>query len=337
MTIKVGVIGVGSMGRNHARVYWELPGLTLVGVADTNKSTSDTVAAHYNTKSYTDYRRLLDEQRPDAVTICVPTSFHLEIALEVIQRGIHLLVEKPISSTVEEGKQMMKAAEQAGVKLMIGHIERFNPAIVALKQHLAKQKVGRVFKVGARREGPLPVRINDVGVVVDLAVHDLDIIRYVTGAEIIRVYAETEGGFHSHYEDLMGGLLRLSDGTIGILACNWITPTKIREFVVVGERGMYKVDYITQDLFFYENEVVNHSDWATLGLLRGVHEGSMIRYHVNKKEPLLSEQEAFIAAVRGDAEVAVTGQDGLRALELAEAIVISGKEHRIVEMAGYAQ
>jgi predicted dehydrogenase len=249
MTLKVAVIGVGNMGRNHARVYSELENVSLVGVADAIKVTGETIALRYNTKAYTDYRQLLDEHRPDAVTICVPTINHAEVALEVIQRGIHLLVEKPIAFSVEEGKKTIAAADKAGVKLMIGHIERFNPAVIALKKHLANGELGRAFQMDVRREGPFPTRINDVGVVIDLAVHDLDIMRYVTQAEIIRVYAETDHGVHSYHEDLMTALVRLSDGTVGTLLINWITPTKIREFNATGECGMFKVDYLTQDLF----------------------------------------------------------------------------------------
>ena len=330
MTTRVAVIGTGSMGRNHARVYWEMPNVKLVGVADINRSTVESIAARYNTNGYTDFRQMLDEQRPDAVTIVVPTSCHLEVALEVIRRGIHLLVEKPIAFNVAEGRQMIAAAEEAGVNLSVGHIERFNPAVIALKEHLANQELGCVFQVDVHREGPLPMRINDVGVVIDLAVHDLDIIRYVTQAEIVRIYAETQCGLHSQHEDLMSGLVRLSDGTVGTLLINWITPTKIREFFVTGQGGMFKVDYLTQDLIFYENAVHNGSEWETMHLLRGVHEGKMIRYHVDKKEPLQAEQEAFLAAVRGEKPVAVTGQDGLWALELAQAIVTSGKEHRLI-------
>lgn len=332
MTIKTAVIGVGSMGRNHARVYWEMPDVNLVGVADTNQNISDTIAKRFGTNGYNDFRKMLDKEKPEAVDICVPTSLHLEIALDVIQRGIHVLVEKPISTNVYEGKIMIEAAENAGVKLMIGHIERFNPAVMALKEQLANNRLGKVFNVGALREGPLPQRINDVGVVIDLAVHDLDIIRYVTNKEIIRLYAETESGIHSKYEDQMSALLRLSDGTIGTLVINWITPTKIREFFVTGECGMFKVDYLTQDLYFHENSLLDESEWATLGLLRGVREGSMTRHHVIKKEPLRSEQEAFLASITNNSEVPITGMDGLRALELAQALVTSGQEHRLIRM-----
>src|SRR5512141_87962 len=289
MTTRVAVIGTGSMGRNHARVYWEMPNVKLVGVADINRSTVESIAARYNTNGYTDFRQMVDEQRPDAVTIVVPTSCHLEVALEVIRRGIHLLVEKPIAFNVAEGRQMIAAAEEAGVNLSVGHIERFNPAVIALKEHLANQELGRVFQVDVHREGPLPMRISDVGVVIDLAVHDLDIIRYVTQAEIVRIYAETQCGLHSQHEDLMSGLVRLSDGTVGTLLINWITPTKIREFYATGERGMFKVDYLTQDLYFYENPKANGIEWDSLRVLRGVSEGKMVRYHIEKKEPLRSE------------------------------------------------
>jgi predicted dehydrogenase len=318
------------MGRNHARVYWEMPDVELVGVADANPAAANATAKHYATRAYTDFCQMLDEQKPDAVTIATPTVHHLATALEVIRRGIHLLVEKPIAFTVEEGQQIIQAAQEAGVKLMVGHIERFNPAVIALKEHIARGRLGRVFQVDARRQGPFPARINDVGVVIDLAVHDLDIMRYVTGAEITRIYAETENRIHGEHEDLLSGLVRLSDGTVGTLAINWLTPTKIRELYVTGECGMYRVDYLTQDLYFYENAGANGSEWESLRVLRGVSEGQMVRFVVAKKEPLRSEQEAFLAAVRGEAEPAVSGPDGLRALELAQAVVASGLEHRTI-------
>lgn len=330
MTLKTAVIGVGSMGRNHARVNWEMPDTRLVGVADQNEEKATAIAERYGTKPYVDFRQMLDLEKPDAVTIAVPTSFHLLIAMEVIQRGIPLLIEKPIAFSTQEARVMIDAAQKANVLLTVGHIERFNPAVIALKEHLANHELGRVFQVDARRQGPLPERVNDVGVVVDLAVHDLDIMRYVTQAEITRVYAETENGIHSLKEDLLSGVVRLSSGAIGTLLINWITPTKIREFFATGEGGMFKVDYLTQDLYFFENAKANGMDWESLRVLRGVSEGKMVRHHVEKREPLRIEQEAFHAAVRGEAPVAVSGEDALRALELAQAVVNSGLVHEMV-------
>jgi len=332
MTLKVAVIGVGAMGRNHARVYADMPGADLVGVSDTDENAAQGIARRYGGASYLDYRDLLDKEKPDAVTIAVPTVDHLDVALEVISRGIHLLIEKPIAFSSEEGKQIIAAAGDAGVILMIGHIERFNPAVLSLKEHLADGELGRVFEIDARRQGPFPARVKDVGVVIDLAVHDLDVMRYITGAEIQRVYAKTERRIHSTREDLLSGLVRLDDGIVGTLTINWLTPTKIRELYVTGELGMFRVDYLTQDLYFFENADAPVDDWHFRNL-RGVSEGRMIRHVVAKREPLRVEQEAFLAAVKGEQPVAVTGQDGLRALELAQAVVTSGLEHRVVHTA----
>jgi UDP-N-acetylglucosamine 3-dehydrogenase len=331
MTIRTAVIGVGSMGKNHARIYWELSNADLVGVADFDQTAADLIANKYGTKAYYDYRVLLDEAKPDAVTLAVPTIYHHDVALEIIDRGIPLLIEKPIAFTIEEGQSIIDAAKRKNVKLMIGHIERFNPAIITLKEHITQGKLGRIFQMDAHRQGPFPARIADVGVVVDLAVHDLDVMRFVSQKEIIRVYAETEKHIHSKYEDLLTGLVRFADGIVGTLTINWLTPTKIREFIVTGERGLYRCDYLTQDLYFFENPVSSGSEWDNLRVLRGVSEGQMVRHIIAKKEPLRSEQEAFLDAVENDAPVAVTGEDGLRALELAKTIVESGTEHRIIE------
>jgi len=331
MSIKTAVIGVGSMGVNHARINWELPDVELVGVADFNHDTAQQVAAKYGAKAYFSHEELLDETLPDAVTLAVPTIYHHKIALDIIERGIPLLIEKPISFTIEEGKDIIAAAKQNNVKLMIGHIERFNPAITTLKSLIAEGDLGRIFQMDAHRQGPFPARIADVGVVVDLAVHDLDVMRFVSQSEVVRVYAETEKHIHSKYEDLLTGLVRFADGTIGTLTINWLTPTKIREFIVTGECGLFRCDYLTQDLFFYENPVSSGSEWEHLRHLRGVREGKMVRHVVAKKEPLRAEQEAFIASILNDTPVPVTGEDGLRALELAKIIVQSGTEHRIIE------
>jgi len=330
--MKVAVIGVGSMGKNHARIYADLPNARLVGVADANESAAHTIAERYRTTPYTDFRTLLDTEKPDAVSIVTPTVEHLSVAQAVIEQGIHLLIEKPIAFRVDEARQIIALAGEAGVKLMVGHIERFNPAIQALKSRLAADELGRVFQIDARRQGPFPARVKDVGVVIDLAVHDLDVMRYLTGAAVRRVFAETERRIHSTYEDLLEGLVRFDDGTVGTLAINWLTPTKIRELVVTGEKGMFRADYLTQDLYFYENATATAGSWDALRILRGVSEGRMVRYVVRKQEPLRAELEAFIAAVENDTPPPVSGEDGLQALILAQALVESGQKHTVVQM-----
>ncbi|UCG22611.1 MAG: Gfo/Idh/MocA family oxidoreductase [Chloroflexota bacterium] len=331
-TIRAAVIGVGAMGKNHARVYADMPQVSLVGVADTDEGVASELARRHGGQPYTEYRRMLDHEKPDVVTIAVPTVDHLEVASEVIDRGLHLLIEKPIAFSAEEGKQIISAAREAGVTLMIGHIERFNPAVTALKDRLLDGELGRVFQIDARRQGPFPARVKDVGVVIDLAVHDLDVMRYVTGSEVLRVYAETERRIHSTREDLLTGLVRFEESIVGTLSINWLTPTKIRELTVIGERGMFRVDYLTQDLYFFENAKAPAADWP-FQVLRGVGEGKMIRHVVAKREPLRLEQEAFVAAVKGDIPVPVSGEDGLMALRLAQAVVSSGLENRVIDVA----
>lgn len=332
MTIRVGVIGVGSMGRNHARVYRDLPEVELVGVADPQREALEQVAGRYGGQPFEDPIQLMEEGDLDAASVTVPTRDHLEIALALIERGVPILIEKPIAFTVEEGRQIIEAAAQGNVGLMVGHIERFNPAIVDLKKRLEAGELGRVYQVEARREGPFPDRIKDVGVVIDLAVHDLDVMRHITGSEVLRVYAETERRIHSRHEDLLTGLVRLEDGVVGTLSVNWLTPTKVRELTVTGEKGMFKVDYLTQDLYFFENAVAREPEWETLQVLRGVSEGPMVRHVVRKREPLRVELEAFLQMVREGGPSPVTGEDGLRALELARAIVESGQSHQVVEV-----
>jgi len=330
--MKVAVIGVGSMGKNHARVYADLPNVQLVGVADANETTAQSVAEQYRATPYTDFRVMLDTEKPDAVSIVTPTVEHLSVAQAVIERGIHLLIEKPIAFRVDEARKIIELARTAGVKLMIGHIERFNPAIQALKSRLDAGELGRVFQIDARRQGPFPARVKDVGVVIDLAVHDLDVMRYLTGAAVQRVFAETERRIHSTYEDLLEGLVRFDDSTIGTLAINWLTPTKIRELVVTGEKGMFRADYLTQDLYFYENATATAEGWDALRILRGVSEGRMVRYVVRKQEPLRAELAAFAAAVENNTPAPVSGKDGLLALALAQALVGSGQTHNVVQM-----
>jgi predicted dehydrogenase len=262
----------------------------------------------------------------------VPTALHEAVGLDALQEGVHVLMEKPIAATVEEGRRLIEKARVTGAQLMIGHIVRFNPAILALKQKLQDGALGRIFQIFCRRAGPFPARVRDVGCVIDLAPHDVDIMRYLTGSEAVRVYAETEQRIHTDHEDLLWGTLRFADGTIGSLEINWLTPTKIRETYVLGERGLFRVDDLTQDLYFFENPQARDLPWNALATLKGVSEGNVIRYEMRRKEPLMAELQAFIDAVRGGLPAPVGGEDGLKALQLSLALVESGRSHRAVEV-----
>ncbi len=329
--LRAAVIGVGAMGRNHARVFNEIESARLVGVADADPATAERAGRAFHTPHFTDVAQLLDETRPQVVVLAVPTLLHLPVAREVLRRGIHLLVEKPLAFTVEEGAEIIYLAQEAGVVLTVGHVERYNPAILALKERLQAGELGRVYQINARRLGPFPARVRDVGVVIDLATHDVDIMRYLTGAEATRVTAETARRIHTDHEDLLSGLVRFSDDTIGVLDINWLTPTKIRELLVTGERGLFHVNYLTQDLTIYENSTAPAS-WDTLRNITGVSEGNMIRPRIVKTEPLRVELERLIAAANGQPADLVSGQDGLHALTVARALVAAGETGSVVHL-----
>jgi UDP-N-acetylglucosamine 3-dehydrogenase len=330
---RVAVVGTGVMGRNHARVLNELPNVDLVGVADSNFDAACQVAAHHSTRGYGSLKELLEKERPDAVTIAVPTENHHEAVLEALAAGCHVLVEKPIAATLAQADELVAAAKSAKRVLAVGHIERYNPAVLELKRRLDDGQLGRVYQFDAQRLGPFPQRIRDVGVVIDLATHDLDLMRFLTGSEIVRVYAETRRKVHTTREDMVSGLLRLADGSVGLLQINWLTPTKIRQMTVTGERGMFRADYLTQDLFFHENAEAAAHNWEQITMLRGVSEGSMVKYVIQKREPLQSEFVAFLKAVDGDSTGIVSGEDGSEALRLALAMIESGDEGRVVTVA----
>lgn len=323
MTLRAVVIGLGSMGRNHARVLDSLSGAALVGAADPSEASRKATRLHGGAKLYADYRVMLDELKPDYAVVSVPTEYHCEVACEVLSRRIHVLVEKPIAKRVEEAEKMIATAHQNGVKLMVGHIERFNPAVRAIKQHVEQKVLGTLFQLHARRLSPFPSRISDVGVILDLATHDIDAMHYVTGAKVVRAYAETARKAHASCEDMLSGLLRFESGEIGVLDVSWLSPKKLRELWVVGEGGTLVADYLTQDLYWYKNGRVNDS-WTPATNFSGAVEGDVIKTWIPKKEPLLAEHEAFFASVRDQTPSPLSGEEGLAAMKVALDLMASG-------------
>jgi UDP-N-acetylglucosamine 3-dehydrogenase len=329
---RVAVVGVGVMGKNHVRVYREMPEVELVAVVDQDQATAEHTGRIYNAPVYSDYCEMVYRERPDAVSVAVPTQGHFSVVKQLLEAGCHVLVEKPIATTLVEVLELIQTAERTGRVLMVGHVERFNPAVIELKRRLEQHELGRVFQIHARRLGPYPRRIQDVGVVMDLATHDLDIMRYLIGSEVVRVFAETRRELHSNFEDLFVGTLRFANGTVALLEINWLTPTKIRELYVTGDRGMFRVNYLTQDLCFFENAETNGHDWSALSLLRGVSEGSMMQFAIQKKEPLRAELEAFISQVQGTGASIVNGYDAKATLTLAMSLIESAMSGEVIRV-----
>jgi predicted dehydrogenase len=322
--LRAAVVGVGAMGRHHARIYAEMAEVELVAVADTDPEALSQAMARHHVPGFSDYRVMTEAEKPDFVSLAVPTSGHCLIATDLIERGIHVLVEKPITISIEEGRKLIGRARACGVDLSVGHVERFNPVVVALKQHLDQGRLGKLLQISVRRISGFPPRAEDVGVALDLATHDLDVMRHLVGAEVTRVAAETTQVLGRPCEDMLCGLLRFASGVVGLLNVNWLSPVKIRELMVHGERGMFVVNYLTQDLHFYEN-CAQDSNWESIQVFRGAGEGQMTRFPISRREPLRMELEAFVRSLQCDEPFPVTGEDGLQALFLAHHLVEAGK------------
>lgn len=323
--LRAGVIGVGAMGRHHVRVLSEIPGVDLVAVADVNPEQAESIASMYGAKSYIDIDAFLDRENLDIVSIVVPTTLHHDISLKAMRKGVHVLCEKPIASTIELASEMIEVSRNEGVRLMIGHIERFNPAIIELKKRL--DQAGDFFQITSRRLGPFPDRIRDVGVVVDLASHDIDVMNFLLESPVETVYAQTAQRIHTSNEDMIVGTIRFQNGVIGGLDVNWLTSTKIRELMVVGNKGTFVANYLTQDLAFYANGAVE-SDWKDLSDLQRISEGESVGYKFEKIEPLRAEIEGFVQAIVDDTEVPALPESAANALAIAQALIESAENAR---------
>jgi len=297
--LRVGVIGVGVMGSNHARVFAGLPGTELVGIADPDAKQAEFVANTLGCTAVGDVDALL-ALGIDAVTIAAPTHLHRDIALAAIGRGVHVMVEKPIASTVEEGRELIGAARRAGVTLMVGHVERFNPAVEAIKEAIRNEDI---LSIGITRVGPFPPRMSNVGVVIDLAVHDIDLIRWFTDSDIVEVQPQLSSAV-AEREDIALLQFRTASGVLAHINTNWLTPFKARN-VTVATRGKYVMgDLLTR-------QVTECFGFQPDGSY------SMRHLSVGHAEPLRSELLAFLRAVRSGAAPAVTGEEGVASLEIA--------------------
>jgi len=318
--VRVAVIGLGSMGANHARVYGELPDADLVAVCDSDESKLRSAGA----RGYRDHRELFEKERLDAVSIAVPTRKHVEVALLAIERGIPLLVEKPLGADLDECLRLRDAAERAGVPLMAGHVERFNPVVQQLKQRLAKGDAGRIYQAYARRVGPFFQRERDVGVVHDLATHDIDILHHLFGP-VERVHGETQTGIRTPYEDALSAVLRFESGVTALLEVNWLTPLKFRDLHLLGEHGRYHAVYHPQVLQFWRAGAPGDEPQVDSKTFPGSGEA-----------PLTNELSAFLSAARRTISPPVTADDAIAAMRVVEALIESSHSGEAVRLAGRA-
>lgn len=309
--MRVGVIGAGVMGQNHIRTYSKIKGVKLAGISDIDPCRLESLCSEYGCQGYTDYKDLL-KQGLDAVSIVVPTTLHMKVSLDAIGAGANLIVEKPIADTVENAEKIVEAAKKESLKLMVGHIERFNPAVMKMKEIIHNNELGKVVSISTLRVGPYNPRIRDVGVILDIGVHDVDIISYLYNGRVAEVYAIAGNEVHS-FEDHASIILRYEDDRAGVVETNWLTPHKTRRFSVIGTDGVAYGDYIEQKVFIHEKDWVKEAK-------------------IDKKEPLMNELENFVKVCESQAEPLATGEDGIHALKVALASIESFKLKQAVKV-----
>lgn len=307
-----GVIGTGFWGRNHARVLSELEQTRLVAVCDVDATRAETIGKKYDSMWCSRDDDLLKMKEVEAVCICTPTTSHAEIALKAIQQGKHVLVEKPMADTIPQALDIVRQGDVNKVIIMVGFIERFNPALQNLRGLIKRGTLGEVVLAFARRVGKWPERIGDVGVVKDSSIHDLDLMRFLFEEEPLSIYARA-GSLGHKFEDYAQIMLSFSGIKTGFVEANWLTPHKVRMLTVTGKDAIASMDFITQELIVEDvgKETKSRPDW---------------------KEPLKLELEHFAECVLANRVPLVTGMDGLRALQICDAALESSKSGNVTKI-----
>ncbi len=324
------IVGLGMMGRHHARLLQTTPRIAFAGAVDPGGdrygAVRDADAVHASIDE------LIVRGRPDFAVVAVPTDEHLAVARALAGAGVHMLIEKPLAGTTAEAEEIIAICAAAGVRAAVGHVERFNPALIELRRRTEEGQVGEVFLIGTERCGPFPDRVKVVGVVKDLATHDLDLVGWLGKSPIDLVAAQTVHKTGREHEDLVLASGRLRSGLAFGITVDWLTPTKIRRMRNLGDRGMLVADTLTADLVFHENGSVT-SEWDSSQALRGVAEGNSTRYALHRREPLLVELEAFCDLILGDdSSPAVSLEEGLQTVRCAEKVLESARSSQTVRV-----
>jgi len=325
--LRAGLVGLGMMGQNHARVLSSLKGVELVAVADPQGDTLNALPEHQILSS-------IDEvilKKVDYCVIAAPTAFHEEISLKLIDAGIHILIEKPIAHTLESALRIESAASRKGIIGAVGHIERFNAALQQARNRIQAGDLGDIYQISTRRLGPFPSRIADVGVIMDLATHDIDLTAWISDSNYKSVSAQSAIRSGRDHEDLVAIVAQLKNGIVANHLVNWLSPLKERKTIITGERGTYVVDTLTSDLTFYANGTVRVSQ-AGIAHFKGVSQGDIHIYSFHKPEPLRLEHENFRDAVLGMDASIVTLSDGAKTVSVAAGALKSIRNQETINL-----
>ena len=328
------VLGLGMIGRHHARLLQAMSDVRFAGAVDPGGDRFG--AVHDRDLVFSSLDELLSRAKPDFAIVAVPTEEHLPAVQQLAGAGVHVLVEKPLAATAAEARAIIAAVRSAGVHGAVGHVERFNPALLELRRRVGDGQLGEVFLLATERIGPFPDRVRDVGVVKDLATHDLDLVGWLSDSPVQTLAAQTAHKMGRDHEDLVVVTGKVASGLVFSVTVDWLTPTKTRRTRILGERGMLLADTLTADLTFFANGDVT-SEWGAAQALKGVSEGDATRYALSRREPLLVELEAFTALLRGDpsppAPPVVTLDEGLATVVCAESVLRSAQTGETVEVA----
>ena len=328
--LRAGLVGLGMMGRHHARILSSLDGVELVAVSDPGGDPHGVAGGREVLKSVAD----LIKVGVDYAMIAAPTAYHEELALQLADAGIHTLVEKPLAVDTPSAMKIYEAFKSKGLVGAVGHIERYNPALQQLRLRLDSGELGSVYQITTRRQGPFPARIADVGVIKDLATHDIDSTSWVARAKYKSVSAKTAHKSGREHEDMVAAVCDLDNGIITNHLVNWLTPFKERLTIVTGEKGAFVADTLTADLTFYANASIP-TQWDNVATFRGVSEGDVVRFAFVKPEPLRTEHEAFrdaVLGVAGGIDRIVTMEEGLATVAVASAMLESAKRKESVNL-----
>ncbi len=313
--INCAVIGLGNMGKHHARVYSQLISANLVGVADIDPTRGEQLSKKLDCNWYTDFRNMIENEIIDAVSIAVPTSMHQEVAIFCIERGIHLLLEKPIAAILTEAVNISKAAQDKGVILQVGHIEHFNPAVLKLIEILKDNVLGKLLTIVVRRVGITPPQIRDANVIIDLAIHDIELCNFLINKLPEKIYCRAGTGILPDREDYADIFLGY-DGVNVLIQSNWITPVKIRQMHLTGTKGYAELDFIEQKLSLAKTVVErDYDDFGTFVVKFG--QSQRLDIPIERHEPLKLEIEHFLKCIASNEKPYVDGRSAIDALRVA--------------------
>ncbi|MBN1358466.1 Gfo/Idh/MocA family oxidoreductase [Candidatus Bathyarchaeota archaeon] len=309
----VAVVGTGFWGKNHARGYSELESTELVAICDVNPERAKAVADQFGVKAYTSSSRMLKNEAVEAVSVCTWSTKLAKEALKALKAGKHVLVEKPMATYTRQAESLLEVAEENGLHLTVGFLMRFIPGLQHIRGAVEKKRIGELVCATAKRVSQWPERIGDVGVVKDTAIHDIDVMRYISGEDPIGVYAKTGSMKHRKFEDYAQIMLTYEDGKSAFIESNWLTPYKTRTLTVTGSEAIMRLDYMTQELWIEDPK-----------------ENLQPRY--SWQEPLKLELQHFADCITEKEKPLVTGVDGLKALQIAEATLRSSAKNKAIKL-----